>query len=127
MLPITALYAGLLGLLLIGLAFRVSHLRRRMRAGLGDANDTTLQRAIRVHGNATEYVPLGLVLLAVLELNGSATWLLHILGSVLLIGRCLHAWGLNASSGATPPRVIGTAATWLVLLIAAVLNIVGAL
>ena len=124
MLPITALYAGLLAILLTGLAFRVSHLRGRMRAGLGDANDTTLQRAIRVHG--TEYVPLALILLAVLELNGTAGWLLHILGSVLLVGRCLHAWGLNASSGATPPRVIGTAATWLVVLLAAVLCIVRA-
>ena len=127
MLPVTALYAGLLALLLIGLAFRVSHLRRRMRAGIGDANDTTLLRAIRVHGNATEYVPLGLVLLAALELNGSAAWLLHILGSTLLVGRCLHAWGLSISSGPTAPRVLGTVATWLVLLLAAVLNVLAAL
>jgi uncharacterized protein len=76
-----------------------------------------LQR-IRVHGNFTEYVPMGLVLMLVLELNGAAHGLLHALGASLFAARVLHAFGLGTSTGTSPGRFGGTVLTWLTLLVA---------
>ncbi|WP_315865611.1 MAPEG family protein, partial [Klebsiella pneumoniae] len=39
-----------------------------------------LQVAIRVHGNAVEYVPIGLILLLFMEMNGAQTWMVHVCG-----------------------------------------------
>jgi uncharacterized membrane protein YecN with MAPEG domain len=61
---------------------------------LGSARDKALERAIRVHANFSEYVPLIGLLLVILEVQGSPVWLLHGLGGLLLIGRLLHAYGL---------------------------------
>ena len=54
--PITALYAGLLGLLILVLAFRVVAVRRATEIGLGDGGNALLLSRIRIHGNAAEYV-----------------------------------------------------------------------
>ena len=68
--PITALYAGLLGILMLILAFRVVAVRRTTSIGLGDGGHALLLSRIRIHGNAAEYVPLALILMLILELNG---------------------------------------------------------
>lgn len=111
------LYAGLLGLLLIVLSWRVVRLRHKHRVNLGDDGVADLQRAIRVHGNFVEYVPLILILLAALELTGKvSTIVLHSFGAALVIGRILHAQGLAASAGVSFGRQAGTALTWVTLL-----------
>ena len=40
--------------------------RNRHKIGIGDGGDKALARKIRVHGNFVEYVPLGLLLMALL-------------------------------------------------------------
>jgi len=115
-LQITALYAGILALILLGLSANVSRLRRQAQVGIGHGDNPALERAVRVHGNFTEYVPLGLLLVALCELNGAPVWGLHALGAALLVGRILHAVGLGGSAGVTLPRLFGTTLTWLVLL-----------
>ena len=115
-LPITSLYAALATLLLVGLAGRVPGLRRHYRVGIGDGGQATLSRAMRVHGNAVENIPVALVLLALLEIQGGHPAGLHGAGSSLLLGRLLHAWGLSRSEGETRARVCGMALTWLALL-----------
>jgi hypothetical protein len=121
--PITALYAGLLGLLMLVLAFRVVAVRRATSIGLGDGGDALLLSRIRIHGNAAEYVPLALILMLVLEINGaSATWL-HGLGIALVIGRLAHAQGLSQAAGVTAGRFVGNVLTWSVIMIAAVKNV----
>ncbi|HMW46880.1 MAG TPA: MAPEG family protein, partial [Cellvibrionaceae bacterium] len=60
---IVGIYAGVLALLYMVLTFRTIYLRGKFKAALGDGKQELLQRAIRVHGNFNEYVPLGLVLL----------------------------------------------------------------
>ena len=121
--PLTALYGGVLALLIIGLAGRVVGLRRSQRIGFGDGQDRALAQAIRVHANATENVPLALVLLLLLELNGAATLLLHVLGNALIIARLLHAWGLSQSPGTSFGRFYGTLVTWVMIVGAALCNI----
>ena len=122
--PITAVYAALLGLLVVLLSLVVIKLRRSLRVGIGDGGNRDLQRAIRVQGNATEYIPLFLILLAAFELNHGAPIFLHTMGTVFFIGRMLHAWGLYGTAGASTARVAGTIGTMTALILLAIANVV---
>ncbi len=114
--PITAIYAALFGLLLLTLSFLVVRARWRFKTGLGIGTEDGMQRAVRVQGNFTEYVPLALVLLLLAELAGAPAIGLHLAGGLLLVSRLLHAWGLGQSSKRSFGRYWGTVGTWLVLL-----------
>ncbi len=114
---ITALYAGLNGLLAVFLAIRVSLHRAKKRIDLGDGNDAALLQTIRVHANNTEYVALGLVLLLVVEMLGAPLVAVHALGAGLFVGRALHAQGLYSTTGRSFGRVVGQTATWLMLVL----------
>lgn len=121
---ITALYAGLCALLVIALAFKVVAFRRGKKVGLGTGGDKQGEIAVRVHANAIEYIPLALILMLIAEINGLSHLWLHCLGGALVLGRLLHAVGLNAGRGGYHPgRFIGTSLTWLVIIILAVINI----
>lgn len=113
---VTAFYAAILTLLTLALAFRVSWLRWRHGVGLGDAGRADLARAIRAHGNATEYIPLGILLLALDSVAGIPLLWIEIAGGLLFFGRLSHAYGISISSGRSVGRFTGTLATWLSLL-----------
>lgn len=121
--PISALYASLLGLLLVGLSLRVIMNRRRARVGLGHSKDEHLQRMIRVQANFIEYVPFALILLLVYELMGGTRWILHAVGGTLILGRMIHAWGLSHESGRSFGRTWGTLLTYAVIVMLALLNL----
>lgn len=118
---VTPLYAGLLALWLLVLALRVIHQRRRARVSLGDGGDIALQRAIRGHANFAEYVPLALVMLAMLELSRTSIYVLHALGLALLFARLLHGYAFSFTPHFPFGRVWGAALTFAVLFIEAVL------
>jgi uncharacterized membrane protein YecN with MAPEG domain len=120
---ITAIYAAILAVFYVVLTVRVIRQRYRAKASLGDAGDALLQRAIRVHGNFAEFVPFALLLIALAELNGSPSWSIHVLGSVLVLARLSHAYGLT--SGTLKFRSVGVVATFVVLLGAALHAIIG--
>lgn len=94
--PTTAVYAALLSLLYIGLAARVVRLRVRLHISLGDGGDDRLLRAVRVHAHFAEYVPFALLLMLLLELNGTPAAALHAYGILLLLSRVVHAAGVGA-------------------------------
>lgn len=121
--PITALYAGLLALLIVILALLVVKLRLSLRIGIGDGGNRDLQRAMRAHGNAVEYVPLFLVLLALFELNHADPAWLHAFGAVFFVSRLMHAWGLLTSAGVSFGRTLGVCGTLLALIALAVADI----
>ena len=121
--PITALYAGVLALLLVVLALRVVRLRWKFRVGLGDGGEKAMIRAIRIHGNATEHVPIALLLLLVAELNRAGPTLLHVCGAVLVVARLLHAVGLGKSAGASWQRAAGTVGTLGVIVVLAAADV----
>ncbi len=114
---VTALYAGLNGLLAVFLAIRVSLHRARERIDLGDGNDAALLQTIRVHANNSEYVALGLVLLLIAEMLGAPVAAVHVLGASLFVGRVLHAQGLYSTTGPSFGRIVGQTATWLMLVL----------
>ena len=121
--PITAFYAGLLALLMLLLAIRVIRLRWKLRVGLGDGGDKAMSRAIRVHGNATEHVPIALILMLAAELGRASPMLLHGCGIVLIVSRVLHAMGLGRSAGASSGRMAGTIGTVGVIVVLAAVDI----
>jgi uncharacterized membrane protein YecN with MAPEG domain len=114
--PVTAIYAGLSGLMALILASLVVRARARYRTMLGTGTDPGMERAVRVHANFIEYVPLILLLMLLAELNGVARSLLHASGIILIVSRALHAYGLSTTSARSAGRFYGTVGTWLVLL-----------
>lgn len=119
---ISALYTSLLTLLVLLLAFVVIRLRQTLKVGIGDGGNRDLARAIRVHGNAIENIPLFVLLLVMYELNRGNVTMLHVFGAVFFISRVLHAWGLMSSGGTSPGRLIGICGTYLCLLGLAISN-----
>jgi uncharacterized membrane protein YecN with MAPEG domain len=118
-LPVTLLYGGLTALLVTLLGLNVTRLRFSRKAGLKPPLPPELIRPWRAHGNAAEWVPLGLVLLLMLELSGRVPrFQLHLLGGSFLLARGLHAVGLL-----TRWRVstLGAGLNYLVLLVMALL------
>ena len=120
MLSVTPVYAALLSLVYIGLAMRVSKYRRTQLLSLGDHGDTRLQHLIRAHGNASETIPLGLLLLLMAELQGAPGLAVHVLGLTLLAGRLAHARGLSAEPPVLRLRIIGMGLTVVMMAITAV-------
>lgn len=114
LLPITLTIAGACGLLSLWLAYRVSQLRLRHKILMGDAGNDALIVRMRAHANFSEYTPLFLLLLALLELaHGSALWL-WIGGAVFVLARIAHFLGMDRPA----PNILragGTAMTWLPL------------
>jgi uncharacterized protein len=120
---ITALYAGILGLLMTALAINVTAHRARLKVNVGDGGNPQMQRMIRLHGNAAEYVPLGLILMGLYELDGGLHPALHAVGIALIVGRVLHVWGMWNTVEPNFGRAVGPTVTWLAIAAMAVLNL----
>ncbi|AEG02752.1 MAPEG family protein [Methylomonas methanica] len=118
---LSSIYAALLALLIVRLSLGVIKLRRSEKVKLGDGGVSALQNAIRAQGNATEYVPISLILLILLELNGGHMLLIHLGGMTILAGRLLHAKGLLDEN--LRYRVLGMQLTIYNLIGLAVFNI----
>lgn len=118
-------YAAALAVMYVLLAGMVIRQRFKTRVGLGDGQQPGLIKAVRIHGNFAEYVPLLLILLLVLEIQQAALWQLHLIGGLTLFGRICHAIGLTKSSGTSLPRMIGMISTFSALLSAAVFIVLG--
>jgi uncharacterized membrane protein YecN with MAPEG domain len=119
---VTPLYAGLLALLFFALSMRVVSMRGT-GISLGDGGNPAMLRRIRGHGNFAEYVPLILLMMAMLELSRFSLYVLHALGITLLVARLLHGYALSFTEKFKFGRFWGTALTYLALVVAAVLCI----
>lgn len=118
---VTPLYVALCGLLIFALAALVVRLRLKYRVGIGAGGHAELDRMIRVHANAVEYVPISLLLIFCLEAVGAAWWVIHLLGCTLFLSRLLHALGLGAFAGVSKPRQLGILLNWMVMVGASIL------
>jgi uncharacterized protein len=118
---VTATCAGLMAALYLHLTFRVIRLRRGRRVDMGDAGERLLQRYVRAHANFAEYAPLGLLLLLLVELGGWPSWLVALLGLMLLAGRLAHAWSFSVAELRLTSRTAGMVLTTTMLGVAALL------
>ncbi|MDG2253028.1 MAG: MAPEG family protein [Methylophilaceae bacterium] len=88
---ITALYASMLGFIYIKLSKNIIRLRRKYNVTLGHEKHADLEQAIRGHANFSEFVPIGLILLACLEINNVHYFVVLSLGGLFFLGRVFHA------------------------------------
>jgi len=143
-LTVTPLYAGICGCFYFVLCLQVVRQRRKLRVSIGDgtleilrrvAKDpkdeaealkqySPLMKAIRSHGNFSEYVPFILLLLGLLELNGVAKERIHYVGIGLVASRLLHHIGLTQMKlGPNFGRFVGTLSSFGLVLGTAIANI----
>ncbi|GAA0860098.1 MAPEG family protein [Aliiglaciecola litoralis] len=121
--PITAFYAGLLGITFLYLSILVINQRRAKQVSLGDGGDPHFLGYIRAHANFAEYTPLTLILMLIAELNHTNHITLHVIGIMLLMGRLIHAYGLRHHVGVSWQRLWGTLLTFIALFVVSVINL----
>jgi len=93
----TAFYAALLALVYLGLSGWVMGSRVSDNVLFGDGGDASLLKRVRSHANFSEYVPLALILVGLLEAGGGSHGLVQGLLLALLVGRILHPIGMFAA------------------------------
>ncbi|MDW1924729.1 MULTISPECIES: MAPEG family protein [Vibrio] len=119
---ITALYANILAILIIWLAVQVIKQRRLNQIAYADGGVEALQVARSAQSNATEYIPITLILMALLEFNSAYPTWMHLTGIIFVIGRVIHAKGILKKD--LKKRIRGMQVTFLVILSLVVLNMI---
>ncbi len=125
----TALYAAILGLIYFALSIWVVMGRGQYRVLHGDGGKAPLNRRIRAHANFAEYVPLILVLAALVEAGGGSATRIHALLAPLTVARILHPIGMVAKENSVQQysfRAPGAVITLVVLVAASVMLLVRA-
>lgn len=117
-LPITALTAAIVAIMLLATAFDTVRQRLRAKAAFGDKGDAALIRASRSHGNLAEHAPIVVIMIGVLEMVPVNHWALTAIAVFFLAGRALHILGLYGQKEGGPPlaRSLGVVFTWLTML-----------
>ncbi len=118
-------YAALLALFYVLLSVRTLRMRRQLRIPIGDAGNEAMLRAVRVHSNFAEYVPIALLLILFAEQQGHAALIIHALCLCLAGGRLSHAWGVRQLPEDHRYRVLGMALTFTAICSAALLLLAG--
>lgn len=109
-LPISLTIAAGAALLNLWLSVRVGRVRTKEKLFIGDGGNDLLTRRMRAHSNFVENTAFVLILLALVELGlGSSMWLWGV-GAIYLVGRILHAMGMDGLMWA---RLVGTVVTML--------------
>jgi hypothetical protein len=121
-LPITGVFAAVIGILLLVLSAVVAKYRIKYGKDMGTTEDLDFKAAVRAHGNLMEYAPLTLLMLGIAELNGVSSGFIYWIGMAFVLGRILHAWGMfQGQGGPHKARMVGILLTWAAILIIAVL------
>lgn len=126
-LEITSKIAALLAVHMFVLTMLVSMRRVSLGKSEGDiakypyedGGDEKLKRRIRAFGNFIEYVPMCLIMLALIEFHGANGNLVWGLGVCFILGRIAHSIGMLFSPHFPLPRIIGMFSTYAVLLVSA--------
>ena len=124
--PATAALTGFCGLLLVALAARISQLRMRHKVAFGDAGNTELMRAIRLHANTAEHAPIFILLALVYELTRGTTTLLVATATVFVLARLAFTVALMGR-GLHLARMAGAMLTYLTQAVLALALLAGAL
>ena len=74
-----------------------------------------------MHGNAAEYGPLILLLMALCEMQATSAYVIHGFGIALIVGRLLHAFGLAPGDRNLKARMAGMFLTFSCLAITALI------
>lgn len=99
----------------IWLAFRTGRLRHHAKILHGDGGHPLLMQRMRAQANFVENTPFVLILVAAIEMTGKGGTWLAIVGSVYLLARISHAFGMDRADS-NPLRGIGFLVTALTLI-----------
>lgn len=114
-LHISLLSAALAALIAIWLGARCGAVRAKEGISHGDGGNGLMQRRMRAQSNFVEYTPFALALIVLLEVSGQAGWALGLSALAFMLGRVLHAIGMDSES-VPLPRKAGMLLTMLPLL-----------
>lgn len=118
MLAVTSLYTAILALIMVVLAYQTSARRKSAKINLGTGNDDIMERRSRAFGNFTEFTPMFILLMAMIEIQGYGTNYVHILGMVTVFSRIFHALGMTNSITIINGRFVGAILAYVSLLVA---------
>jgi len=122
---VTSIYAAILGVMFTAITLRIALIRISKQLSAGDGGDRQLAKLIRGQGNFAETVPIALVLIVLLELQGSSHFTLHILGAALVIGRVIHYLQLTGTIKPLVFRIAGMILTLGTIVSASVRLLIG--
>ncbi len=105
---------------IVAFAFPAGKMRGEKGISVGDGGDIDLRLAMRRHANFVEYVPLMLILIALLELNKVDGTVIHVMGATLVGVRASHAWGMQPDDARGIFRFIGAVGTMLLLVVSSI-------
>ncbi len=112
-LPVALTTAGAAAVINFWLGLRISRMRLSEKISVGDGGNARLLARMRAQLNFAEYVPIVLVLLALVELAAGTSLWLWAVAALFLLGRLLHAFGMD---GWLPGRRLGIMLTLLIML-----------
>jgi uncharacterized membrane protein YecN with MAPEG domain len=94
--------------------------RRSKRIVHGDNADKVTQKRIRAHANASEQIPISLILIGANEYLMGGAILIWVMAAMLIIGRVLHAYYFAVNGSHHNLRVVGMSLTLLSQIIAVI-------
>lgn len=112
MLTVSPIFVVICAAMFVAMGFHIAQYRRKNKFDLGDCGDAHLLQMIRAHGNAAEYMPMGLLLLVVLDLMDAPTNTVAMFGVVFVLGRAIHAAALLPQRQNYRRRFIGMILTF---------------
>lgn len=113
---ITPLFGALFALIYVVLSLNVVRYRFGNKISLGDGGNKHLEMASRAHANFIEYVPLALLLMWFLESLTLSPNEVFLTGSILLLARVAHAFGILYPRQLMIMRQLGAIGTFAVLI-----------
>ena len=97
----------------IGLSFNAAYTRRKSGLAIGEGNNEKLIRAVRAHGNFSEFTPMFLISLVIVDQLSKNCDYVTCLGSIFILGRVSHAASMFLKKGIL--RVFGMMMTMIPL------------
>ena len=112
-LTISLIIAVALAVINLWLSIRTGQARQLAKVSIGDGGNPLLTARMRAHANFVEYVPIALILMALIETHRGNPQILWLIGIALVIGRVIHPFGMERPSP-NPFRIGGILLTYLV-------------
>lgn len=122
-LNISGIWFFAFSLFYILLTLNVVRMRWATKTGLGVGEDRRMLKAVRVHGNFAEYIPLVFIGIILMEVRGAGSTWLHSLYAAAFLARILITFGITKTSNFSPYRFLGNCLTYIVLLSAGIWNL----
>ena len=108
------LFTAILLFIFIALSINAAFTRRKSGLAVGEADNETLLRAVRAHGNFTEFTPMFLISLFLIDHVSKNCEYILVIGSGFILGRISHATSMFLKKGIL--RITGMFLTFTPLL-----------